>query len=134
MVALVLQRCRQLALLRVAPDQQVEPDPSAACVDLSLRRYKLRPDRRSWRDIRPRTKWIACRGGCENRQRDLDPRKHERHDQPGHELLGKHRWPGSAIDLRDEQHAPGTGCENRQINHDVWHERLYGLTNRHRWS
>ena len=85
------QRPRQLALLRVAPDRQVERQPAPGGVDLSVRRYRQQPDRRPRRGLRPRPQRIARRRRREDRQGAVGPRKHERHDQPRHQLLGERR-------------------------------------------
>ena len=90
------------------------------------------PDRRARRDLRPRPQRIARRRRREDRQGAVGPRKHERHDQPRHELLGERRRPRPAPDLRDEQPAPGAGCEDRQAHHVVRHQRRRRPARRHR--
>ena len=73
------------------------------------------PDRRPRRDLRPRPQRIARRRRREDRQGAVGPRKHERHDQPRHQLLGERRRPRPAPDLRDEQPAAGGRREDRQV-------------------
>ena len=67
-----------------------------------------------------------------DRQGALGPRKHERHDQPRHELLGERRRPRPAPDLRDEQPAAGARREDRQVDHVVRHQRRRRSARRHR--
>ena len=88
------------------------------------------PDCGTGCDLWAWTKWIARRGRREDRQGAVDSREHEWHDEPRHELLGKHRRPRSASDLRDEQPAPGTRCEDGQVDHDIRSERLRGSAHR----
>ena len=53
----------------------------------------------------------------------VGPRKHDRHDQPRHELLGERRRPRPAPDLCDEQPAPAARREDGQVDDVVRHQR-----------
>ena len=128
----IRQRPRQLALLRVAADQQVQRQPLQVAWTYPLRRHRQRSHRRPRRHLRARPERIARRRRREDRQGALGPREHERHDQPRHQLLGKRRRPRPAADLRDEQPAAGSGREDRQVHHVVRHQRRRRSARRHR--
>ncbi len=102
---------------RIAADRQGQRGPTAGGLDLSLRRYRQRPDRSARHGVRPRPQRFAGGRGRRQRQGAVGPRKHEWHDQPRLQLLGERGRQRPASDLRDGRPAAGDRRAHRQVHH-----------------
>ena len=120
------QRSRQLALLPVDADYPRQRHWIAGGLDVPVRRRRQRAHRRARHHLRARPQRIARGDRRGDRPGAVGAREHDRDDQPWHELLGERRRSRPAPDLRDGQPAAAGRRADRQVGHDVRHQRCRG--------